>query len=231
MSIQIVPLGKKHDRSKFSCGKAPLDRYITTQVSQDIRRKLATCFVICDEQDRVIGYYTLSSAGIAKEIVVKSETQHAEFPAPGGKGICGPDQRKCIQAFNTNMGVVFEDMTVIEIVTAFQTRPSGSRRPGSRAGSGKLVVSRQAGHGGLSGARASKSPYKLGVARHPPALPSRMSAGRAGDEPEDEDPIELMAGAAMAGDETLGQSQDVKVQAPVADFSGENVAPESDDAP
>jgi len=54
------------------------------------------------------------------------------------------------------------------------------------------------------------------------------------DEPEDEDPIELMAGAAMAGDETLGDTKDTKdtkVQAPVADFSGENVVPESDDAP
>jgi DNA-directed RNA polymerase subunit omega len=50
------------------------------------------------------------------------------------------------------------------------------------------------------------------------------------DEPEDEDPIELMAGAAMAGDETLGDLKDAKVQAPMADFSGENVAPESDGA-
>jgi DNA-directed RNA polymerase subunit omega len=51
------------------------------------------------------------------------------------------------------------------------------------------------------------------------------------DEPEDEDPIELMAGAAMAGEETPGETPDAKAQAPVADFSGENVSPDLDDAP
>jgi len=51
------------------------------------------------------------------------------------------------------------------------------------------------------------------------------------DEPEDEDPIELMAGAAMAGDEMLGDENDAKVQAPVADYSSENVAPDAGDTP
>ena len=51
------------------------------------------------------------------------------------------------------------------------------------------------------------------------------------DEPEDEDPIELMAGAAMAGDEMLGDKMGAMVQVPIADYSSENVAPETDDAP
>ena len=57
------------------------------------------------------------------------------------------------------------------------------------------------------------------------------------DEPEDEDPIELMAGAAMAGNEMLEDTnemledtKDAKGQAPVADFSGENMVPKSDAA-
>jgi len=50
------------------------------------------------------------------------------------------------------------------------------------------------------------------------------------DEPEDEDPIELMAGAAMADGELLGEAKDAKEQAPVADFSGENITPKVDDA-
>ena len=69
MRVDIVPLLKKHDRTAFTCGKAPLDQYIQKQVSQDIKRKLATCFVISDENNAVIGYYTLSSAGIPKDIV------------------------------------------------------------------------------------------------------------------------------------------------------------------
>lgn len=50
------------------------------------------------------------------------------------------------------------------------------------------------------------------------------------DEPEDEDPIELMAGAAMAGNEALEDTKGAKGQAPVADVSGENVVPKSDAA-
>lgn len=50
------------------------------------------------------------------------------------------------------------------------------------------------------------------------------------DEPEDEDPVELMAGAAMAGEEALGDTDAAKVQAPMADYSNENVALDSDDA-
>jgi DNA-directed RNA polymerase subunit omega len=48
------------------------------------------------------------------------------------------------------------------------------------------------------------------------------------DEPEDEDPIELMAGAAMAGNEIPEAVKDAKGEAPVADFSGENIVPKSD---
>jgi len=50
------------------------------------------------------------------------------------------------------------------------------------------------------------------------------------DEPEDEDPIELMAGAAMAGNGALEDTKGAEGQAPVADFSGENVVPKSDAA-
>ena len=50
------------------------------------------------------------------------------------------------------------------------------------------------------------------------------------DEPEDEDPIELMAGAAMAGNGALEDTKGAKGQAPVADSSGENVVPKSDAA-
>ncbi len=69
MSIQIVPLSKEHDRTQFSCGKTPLDNYIHRQVSQDIKRKIATCFVITDDDSKVIAFYTLASAGIPKEIL------------------------------------------------------------------------------------------------------------------------------------------------------------------
>ena len=58
----IEPLGD-HDRAAFSCGDASLDRYIREQASQDVKRGLASVFVITTKDDpkQILAYYTLSS--------------------------------------------------------------------------------------------------------------------------------------------------------------------------
>ena len=58
----IEPLGD-HDRAAFSCGDASLDRYIREQVSQEVKRGLASVFVITakDDSKQILAYYTLSS--------------------------------------------------------------------------------------------------------------------------------------------------------------------------
>lgn len=63
-AVRLEPLAGHHDRKVFSCGNAALDRYLQELVTQDIRRRLAGCFVALAPDERVIGYYTLSSAGI-----------------------------------------------------------------------------------------------------------------------------------------------------------------------
>lgn len=63
--FRLEPLGDAHERASFSCGQEPLDRYFQTQATQDIRRRVATCFVAVEEvSGRVAGYYTLAAAGI-----------------------------------------------------------------------------------------------------------------------------------------------------------------------
>ena len=57
IKYNIEPLGD-HDRAAFSCGNASLDRYIREQASQDVKRGLASVFVITAKQ--VLAYYTLS---------------------------------------------------------------------------------------------------------------------------------------------------------------------------
>ena len=52
------------DRSGFECGVEALDRYFRTQVSQDVKRRMAACFVATDAHGQVAGYYTLSSASV-----------------------------------------------------------------------------------------------------------------------------------------------------------------------
>jgi ribosomal protein S18 acetylase RimI-like enzyme len=63
-SFQIERL-EAHDRSTFGCGVDALDRYFRQQVGQDVRRRIATCFVLTDlGGGRVAGFYTLSACDI-----------------------------------------------------------------------------------------------------------------------------------------------------------------------
>ena len=61
----IETLGPGHDRTTFSCGVDALDRYFQTQVTQDVRRRVTTCYVALEAATgKVVGYYTLAAAGI-----------------------------------------------------------------------------------------------------------------------------------------------------------------------
>lgn len=57
-------LASHHDRRTFSCGVAELDRYFQQQVTQDIRRRITSCFVALTDRDAIAGYYTLASGSI-----------------------------------------------------------------------------------------------------------------------------------------------------------------------
>ena len=53
-----------HDRDSFRSGVAALDRYLREQVSQDMRRRVAACFVALTGEQRIAGYYTLATASV-----------------------------------------------------------------------------------------------------------------------------------------------------------------------
>jgi GNAT superfamily N-acetyltransferase len=58
-------LHRGHDRERFDCGKDLLTNYLKYQASQDVKRKLAACFVLADSNSgRIKGYYTLSNSSI-----------------------------------------------------------------------------------------------------------------------------------------------------------------------
>ena len=65
MSYRIAPLEARHDRSAFSCGVKELDDYFHARAGQDIRRRLASCFVMVADDGSIAGYYTLSATSIA----------------------------------------------------------------------------------------------------------------------------------------------------------------------
>ncbi len=65
-SFRIEPLSGEHDRSQFLSGSDALDRYFREQASQDIKRRIATCFVAVNvASGDVAGYYTLTATGVA----------------------------------------------------------------------------------------------------------------------------------------------------------------------
>jgi hypothetical protein len=65
-ALRIEPLSDRHDRESFASGVEPLDRYLRHQAGQDAKRRIASCFVLVGDDDRIaIGYYTLAATGIA----------------------------------------------------------------------------------------------------------------------------------------------------------------------
>lgn len=53
-----------HDRNGFASGTPALDRYLREQVAQDLRRRVAACFVALAGASRIAGYYTLCTASV-----------------------------------------------------------------------------------------------------------------------------------------------------------------------
>ncbi len=63
--FRFETLSETHDRTAFHCGEPALDRYLQTQATQDIRRRVANCFVAIEAATgRLATYYTLSAASI-----------------------------------------------------------------------------------------------------------------------------------------------------------------------
>lgn len=60
----LAPLDARHDRTAFCSDSPPLNRYLKEQVSQDVRRRVAACFVALADGQRIAGYYTLASASL-----------------------------------------------------------------------------------------------------------------------------------------------------------------------
>lgn len=64
MSRYRIELLGKHARAPFTCGSPQLDRYLQERASQDMRRRVASCFVAVDDAGDVAGYYTLAATSL-----------------------------------------------------------------------------------------------------------------------------------------------------------------------
>jgi predicted GNAT family N-acyltransferase len=63
--LQVEALARHHERGDFTCGKPELDEYIARRAGQDMRRDVATVFVLVEQGSaQILGYYTLSSLSV-----------------------------------------------------------------------------------------------------------------------------------------------------------------------
>ncbi|PWF22924.1 GNAT family N-acetyltransferase [Corticimicrobacter populi] len=62
--FKLALLDGQHDRAAFNSDSEPLNRYIQTQASQDVRRRVAACYVALADEQRIAGYYTLASSSV-----------------------------------------------------------------------------------------------------------------------------------------------------------------------
>ena len=61
----VVESLDKQDRSRFDCGVPALTTYLRRQAGQEQRRRVASCFLLVNEESGAVdGYYTLSAASV-----------------------------------------------------------------------------------------------------------------------------------------------------------------------
>src|SRR5688572_1703433 len=86
MSLTIETLSSQHKKSGFDCGNDLLNNYIQKQAKQDVSRDLSACYILKNKEDnKVIGYYTLSSNSINRndfpeDLIMKLPPSYVNLP-------------------------------------------------------------------------------------------------------------------------------------------------------
>jgi ribosomal protein S18 acetylase RimI-like enzyme len=64
---QFAPIDKSIDTTTFECEEEQLTSYFRTYARQNHEKRIATCMVCLDRQNRIVGYYTFAMAQVAKQ--------------------------------------------------------------------------------------------------------------------------------------------------------------------
>jgi len=74
--VIVKLLDSSCNRKNFTCEEVSLTNYIREQAGQDVRKRLTACFVSIDNDNNVIGYYTLSSESLGRELIPDKYLKH-----------------------------------------------------------------------------------------------------------------------------------------------------------
>lgn len=81
----FIPFDKSLRRDSFDCGKAELNNYLKTQLSQDIRKNVSKAFMAVSIKDpnEILGFYTLSANSIYfEDLPVHLKKRVPRYPIP-----------------------------------------------------------------------------------------------------------------------------------------------------
>jgi ribosomal protein S18 acetylase RimI-like enzyme len=65
LDVEIEPLGRHHDRARFSCGQPDLDDWFRSRASQDEKRNVTRVFIAVSADLGVVGFYSLSALSLS----------------------------------------------------------------------------------------------------------------------------------------------------------------------
>ncbi|HET8782434.1 MAG TPA: GNAT family N-acetyltransferase [Pyrinomonadaceae bacterium] len=74
--IIIERISSRHERRDFDCGVQELNSYLNKYSSQHERKGIGRTYVATEDDVRVLGYYTISSSGVAFETVPDNLPRH-----------------------------------------------------------------------------------------------------------------------------------------------------------
>ncbi len=110
--MNICKLGKHHKKNEFDCGKRPLIDYLAKIAKQDVTKGVAVCYILEGEENKVIGYFTLSSGSISKEEIPEKGFKKLPWYSNIPFAIIG---RLAVDKHNQRMG--FGDYLLVEAFT------------------------------------------------------------------------------------------------------------------
>lgn len=76
------PLGDEHRLEDFRCTSPDLSNWLIDRARKNHREGASRCFVVCDDQQNVIGYYALAAGAVSHALVPGSVRRNMPDPIP-----------------------------------------------------------------------------------------------------------------------------------------------------
>lgn len=78
--MEALPFKRAYKRDHFDCGKPSLNNYLQRNATKDVKNGACTCFVLVNEKDEVLAYYTLSTDTIPIDSAPEAYKKKIKYP-------------------------------------------------------------------------------------------------------------------------------------------------------